>query len=168
MRVPLIPVLKVEKGPYLLALGVFLLAADQITKFVVRNSMTLGQSIPEDAPVRLTYIQNTGSAFGLFPNQTLILTIAAVVGILVIVYFFLKGGGTSVLLGLSLTLQLSGAIGNIIDRIAYGYVVDFIDLRVWPIFNVADSAITIGFLMLALVLILGKDKKGKAGDASPS
>ena len=62
---------------YLLVLWLLILAADQTTKAVVRANMTVGQSIPADTPVRLTYVQNTGSAFGLFTNQTLFLTIAA-------------------------------------------------------------------------------------------
>ena len=142
------------------------LGADQLTKYLVRSYMEVGQSIPGDGFIRLTYIRNTGSAFGLFPNQTLILTIAAVVGVGIIGYFLIKGAGTNSLLGLSLTFQLGGAIGNVIDRVAFGYVIDFVDLRIWPIFNVADSSITIGFLLLAWVLLTGKDKKGRARDVS--
>ncbi len=168
MRRPVFSVIKEGRNRYLAAVGLLILGADQLTKFLVKSNMVVGQSVPEDSPVRLHYIQNTGSAFGLFANQTIILTIAAALGILVIGFFFFRGSGATTLFGLSLILQLSGAIGNIIDRVAYGYVIDFIDFRIWPIFNVADSSITIGFLLLAVVLILGKDKKGRAGDASLS
>ncbi|MFQ5933912.1 MAG: signal peptidase II, partial [Dehalococcoidia bacterium] len=109
-----------------------------------------------------------GSAFGLFTNQTLILTIAAVIGVGFIAFFLIRGSGNSVLLSISLALQLGGAIGNIIDRVAYGHVIDFVDLRVWPIFNVADSSITIGVLLLAWVLLIGGDKKRGARDVSSS
>ena len=156
------------RGLFLTVLSSVVLGADQLTKYVVRTYMEVGESIPEDGIIRLTYIQNTGSAFGLFPNQTLILTIAAVIGVGIIGYFLIKGSDTSVLLSISLALQLGGAIGNIIDRVSYGHVIDFVDLRIWPIFNVADSSITIGFLLLAWVLLIGGDKKGRARDASQS
>ncbi len=152
----------------LTVLSLVVLGADQLTKYFVRTYMEVGESIPEDGIIRLTYIQNTGSAFGLFPNQTLILTIAAVIGVGIIGYFLIKGSDTGVLLSISLALQLGGAIGTIIDRVTYGHVVDFVDLRIWPIFNVADSSITIGFLLLAWVLLIGKDKKGRARDVSQS
>ncbi|MEE9248210.1 MAG: signal peptidase II, partial [Dehalococcoidia bacterium] len=143
---PVFSVIKDGRSRYLVAVGLLILGADQLTKFLVKSNMVVGQSVPEDSPVRLHYIQNTGSAFGLFANQTIILTIAAALGILVIGFFFFRGSGATTLFGLSLIMQLSGAIGNIIDRVAYGYVIDFIDFRIWPIFNVADSSITIGFL----------------------
>ena len=152
---------------YLLSFWAFILAFDQITKAVVRNTMYVGESIPADAPVRLTYVRNTGSAFGLFPNQTLVLTIAAAVGVIVIAYVLLRQGKASNLLAISLTMQLAGAIGNLIDRISYGYVVDFVDFRFWPVFNVADSSITIGFLLLAVALLFSRDSKDKAADGSP-
>ena len=145
-----------------------ILGVDQLTKFIVRTYMEVGESIPEDGIIRLTYIQNTGSAFGLFSNQTLFLTIAAAIGIGFIGYFFIKGAGFSRVLSLSLALPMGGALGNIIDRVTFGHVIDFIDLRVWPIFNVADSSITIGFLLLGWVLLTGKDKKGRTEDASKS
>ena len=64
-------------------------------------------------------------------------------------------------------MQLAGAIGNLIDRIAYGYVVDFVDFRFWPVFNVADSSITIGFIILAVALLFGRDSREKVSDGSP-
>ena len=85
----------------------------------------------------------------------------------VIAFVFFRSGGTSNLLAISLTMQLGGAIGNLIDRIAYGYVVDFVDFRFWPVFNVADSSITIGFVALAVALLFGKDSKDKASDGAP-
>ncbi len=156
-----------RRNLYLLAFWMLILGADQATKALVRTRMSVGESIPEDSPVRLTYVQNTGSAFGLFANQTLALTIAAAVGVVVIAIIFFRGGGASNLLAVSLIMQLAGAIGNLIDRIAYGYVVDFVDFRVWPVFNVADSSITIGFITLAVALLFGKDSRDKASDGTP-
>ena len=150
----------------LLALWLSILAMDQATKALVKNLMMVGESIPANGPVRLTYIQNTGSAFGLFTNQTFALTIAAAVGVVIIAIVFFKSGGASKLLAISLTMQMAGAIGNLIDRVAYGYVVDFVDFRVWPVFNVADSSITIGFVLLAIALLFSKDSKDKASDGA--
>ena len=159
-------IFKEARTLYFGVLIVLILGIDQLTKTLVRNTMYVGESIFPGSPVRLTYIQNTGSAFGLFQDQTLILTIVAGLGILFICCFFFRGSATSTLIMLSLSMQLSGAIGNLIDRIAYGYVVDFVDFRVWPIFNVADSSITLGFLLLAFILLLGKDTKRIKNEAS--
>ena len=144
-----------------LSLALVILGADQLTKFLVRNHMAVGESIPESWFIRITYIQNTGGAFGLFANQTIFLTIAAIIGICVIGYFFIRGSRFRFVLRLSLALQMGGALGNVIDRLTFGYVIDFIDIRVWPIFNVADSSITIGFFLLVWTLIMGSDRKGK-------
>ena len=152
----------------LVFLSLSILGADQLTKYFVRTYMHVGQSIPEDAPIQLTYIQNRGSAFGLFPNQTFALTIVAVLGVGFIAYFLLRGDKSSFLLSISLSLQLGGAIGNIVDRIAYGYVIDFINFNIWPIFNVADTSISLGFLLLAWVMLTHRDKKQKPKDASAS
>ncbi len=152
----------------LLFLSLSVLGLDQLTKYLVRTYMYVGQSIPEDAPVQLTYIRNSGSAFGLFTGQTFVLTIVAFLGVGIIGYFLLRGGRSSLPLSIGLSLQLGGAIGNIIDRIAYGYVIDFIDVNVWPIFNVADSSITLGFILLAWTLLFHKDRKVKPKDASAS
>lgn len=167
MKARLAGIYSQRRYQYLLVLWLLILAADQATKAIVRANMTVGQSIPADTPVRLTYVQNTGSAFGLFTNQTLFLTIAAAVGVVIIAFIFFRSGGTSKLLATSLAMQLAGAIGNLIDRIAYGYVVDFVDFRFWPVFNVADSSITIGFIILAVALLFGRDSREKVSDGSP-
>ena len=167
MKARLAEIFRERRNLYLLALWLSILGADQTTKALVKNLMSVGESIPVNSPVRLTYVQNTGSAFGLFTNQTFALTIAAAVGIVVIAFVFFRSGRASNLLAISLTMQMGGAIGNLIDRIAYGYVVDFVDFRFWPVFNVADSSITIGFVILAVALLFGKDSKDKASDVAP-
>ncbi len=131
---------------------------DQLTKFLVRSYMTVGESVPDGSPIRLTYIKNTGGAFGLFPNQTLFLVIVGALGVAIILYFYRKQSLSSPLLRLSLALQLGGAFGNLLDRIRLGHVTDFVDLRVWPIFNLADTSIVIGVFMLIFYLTLRKDK----------
>ena len=167
MDMPITSARRWVKEAFFVAMILLVIGVDQLTKYLVRSYMEVGESIPEEGFVRLTYIQNTGSAFGLFPNQTLVLTIVAAVGVALIFYFLFRGSA-SALLSLSLILQLGGAIGNLIDRLAHGFVIDFVDLGRWPIFNVADSSITIGFILLAFVLLTGTDKKGRARDVSRS
>ena len=103
--------------------------------------------------VRLSYVENRGSAFGLFQNQTLFFV---VIGILVIAGIlvgqrFVPAHRTA--LAICLGLQLGGATGNLLDRVRNGYVFDFIDLTWWPVFNVADSAIVVGVFILAYHLL---------------
>lgn len=129
------------------------LAADQLTKALVRAYLPPGASFPADWPVRLTHVTNTGAAFGLFTNQSLVLTFVAFFAIGLIVYYYRKMPDGAWPLRVALGLQLGGAAGNLIDRLRQGYVTDFIDLRFWPVFNIADSAITVGAVLLAASLL---------------
>lgn len=128
------------------------LIADQLTKQLVVLTMIPGQSMPHSGLFRFTHLINTGSAFGFFPNQTLFLIIASFVGIGVLLVFYRTHPVNSTLLQISLGLQLGGATGNLVDRVRLGYVVDFIDVGAWPVFNLADSAIVVGLLGLLWAL----------------
>ena len=137
-----------------LFIAAFVVVIDQISKLWIRSHLLLGESLPEEGILRLTYVQNTGSAFGLFPDQSLTLTIVAIAGLVIILLFYHYLSGSGSLSTLAMGLIFGGAIGNLIDRIRFGYVVDFIDVRLWneyhwPSFNVADSAITVGTIALA-------------------
>lgn len=157
------------KWPWILVAGVVLF--DQLTKQIVKASFTLNESRPVLGDFfRLTYIHNTGGAFGVQLGTPLfyLVSSAMIIGILVLYFFTSRAAiGWS---GVSLSLVLGGAIGNLIDRIAYGKVIDFLDfeffdiairpckllfwqfpgyqLERWPIFNIADSAVTCGILLL--------------------
>lgn len=131
---------------------VITLVSDQITKSLIVHNMHIGESIPSSGLIRLTYVTNSGSAFGLFPNQTLFLIIGSFLGIGVLLVFYRINHVKSLLLNLSVGLQMGGAAGNLIDRIRLGYVVDFIDVGLWPVFNIADSAIVVGLLGLLWAL----------------
>jgi signal peptidase II len=131
------------------------IALDQWTKHLARTYL-LGPdgSGPRSIPlvgdyVRLTYVENRGAAFGLLQDQTTFFILVGIVVIVVIVasYRQIKEPGWT--LNLALGLQMGGALGNLVDRIRYGYVVDFFDLTVWPVFNIADSAICVGVALLA-------------------
>ena len=144
----------------------FIILFDQVTKFIVRQRMYLGQSWPDDWPIRFTRVNNSGSAFGLFDDQTIFLIIASIIAIGVMVFFYRQASGAgSGLLRFSLGLQLGGAVSNLADRIRDGHVTDFIELPRWPVFNVADSAITIGIVMLVVVVLFFDRSRHKAKPA---
>ncbi len=130
------------------------LAADQLSKYIVRANMRLGESWPSEGIFRFTHGTNSGSAFGLFPNQTVLLAVASVLAIGFLVYFYRAHAMPRALLRFAIGLQLGGALGNLIDRLRAGAVVDFIDVGAWPIFNLADSSIVVGMALLVGILFL--------------
>ena len=150
----------------LLQLAAIILATDQLTKFVTRQTLELHQSWPALGFFRFTHIHNTGSAFGLFQDQNLPLIFVSLAGILALAYIYHSQARPALLLRVSIALMLGGAVGNLIDRIHQGHVTDFADIGPWPVFNVADSAIVIGLLLLAWLLATRREQsEAPAGDA---
>ena len=133
---------------YFLILPLFIISLDQISKYIVIQNLKLGESVPNSGIFRFTHAQNTGTAFSLFQNQTDILTIVSFVAIVLIIFIYLSIEKPSNYIYLSYGLLFGGAFGNLIDRIRLGYVTDFFDVGLWPIFNIADSAITIGIILM--------------------
>ena len=128
-------------------IGLLVLFFDQLTKFWVQNSMLPRDSIPLIPGVfHLTYVQNTGAAFGFLRGKTLFFIVVAVLVLGFIIFLAPRLSREKPLLGLVFGLLLGGALGNLIDRIRFGYVIDFLDFRVWPVFNIADMAIVVGFV----------------------
>ncbi len=129
--------------------------ADQWTKWLLRSSYVPGESHPALGPfLSITYVQNTGAAFGVLKGQH---GLFVVLSIGVIGWMAWELMTRSSLHAASLwgcALVLGGALGNLIDRLRFGYVVDFIDVRVWPVFNIGDSTITIGVSLLVLHTLL--------------
>ena len=136
----------------------FVIVLDQLSKYMVYMTISIGQSIPQQGIFRLTHVTNSGSAFGLFTGHTTLLTFGSVVGIIVLILFHKSHNIRTKFVYLCLGLQIGGAIGNLLDRLLLGYVVDFIDVGMWPVFNVADSSIVVGLLGLGWSLIFYKDK----------
>lgn len=150
------------KEPLLLGMSLLVLGIDQLSKRLVSRHLSLGEPWNPIACLRdlvsLTYVTNTGAAFGLLPDHGLFfIAIAAIVVIAILVYH--RHLPDKALVKASLGLQLGGALGNLTDRLRYGYVIDFIDFKVWPVFNLADSAIVIGVAVLAYYLL--RDRGGK-------
>lgn len=135
---------------------------DQITKALVVANIPAWESwMPLDA-IRpyftITHVQNTGAAFGLFQGGGDLFAVIALVVAALIVYFYFQLPGSIWPVRLALGLQLGGALGNWIDRVRLGYVVDFFDFKFWPVFNIADSAIVVGTLSL-VVLMWWEDRR---------
>ena len=127
------------------------LVVDQLTKHAITAAFQPGQSLPLAAPVLyLTYVQNTGAAFGLFKGQQLLFVLLSLLVIAAITWELVTKPSRAAVVAWGCGLVLGGAVGNLIDRLRVGYVIDFLDLRVWPVFNAADSAITIGVALLIL------------------
>jgi len=142
----------VKKNPLRVRSVVFLLIAltvvilDQISKMIVQALMSKGQSIAVLKGVfHITYTTNTGAAFSILQGYSGLLVWISVMAIGAIIYFYDRLDKKEFIL---VAFVLGGIIGNLIDRISYGHVIDFIDFRIWPVFNIADSAVTVGVILL--------------------
>ena len=142
-----------KKNILIFSVSLIMIFLDQSAKFLIRKNFQLGQSVPIIKNIfYLTYITNTGSAFGLFKNFNLIFILFSIIVAAAIFYCIKKIRENEKTLQFAVGLLLGGTIGNLIDRIIYGKVTDFIDFRIWPVFNVADSAVTISVIILVIVL----------------
>ena len=146
-----------------------LLIVDQITKAIVFQKIAFlsSQSIIPGF-FNLTHIHNRGAIFGLFSQSEsqllhIVLMLATLVALALVVYYFFSTPPAEKLSKISLSLILAGALGNLVDRIFRGYVIDFLDLYVkkwhWPSFNVADSCVTIGAFLLVFVVFFKRRRK---------
>lgn len=157
------------RGLLFLGLAVLVVLLDQATKRIAEDRLerTGVRSVPVPMVgdfLRFTYVENRGAAFGLLQDQTafFVLVGVIVIGVIAASYRYLPRSGFR--LHLALGLQLGGAVGNLIDRVRQGYVVDFVDFGYhsnwWPVFNVADSAIVIGVALLALNALSSSSEDG--------
>ncbi len=136
-----------------------ILAVDQLTKFIVLKNFLSGESLPVIENIfHISLVFNRGFAFGIFSKKAASAWIwIYCFAIAVIVFLFCqKAHRQRKSSQIFLALVLGGAIGNLIDRMRFGHVVDFLDFRIWPVFNVADSAITIGTILLVLQILRRK------------
>ena len=139
------------------------LALDRWTKTLIQKHFDLNESISViDGFFNITYVRNTGVAFGIFdplslPAKSVLLSVFTAFAAVVVITYSVRSSLRNRLLQFALALVLGGALGNLYDRLAYGYVVDFLEFYVrtyhWPSFNIADSAISIGVILLALEIL---------------
>lgn len=146
-----------------LLLFLILLIIDQYSKFIVDSTLLVGETIPViDSFFNLTYVQNRGVAFGLFQGKIDIVTILAIVAIALILFYFFKNFKKIIFLErIGYSMIFAGAVGNMIDRIFRGYVIDMLDFRgIWSfIFNFADVWINIGVILIIVEHIFFSRKK---------
>jgi len=144
-----------------IAIAVIVVVVDQASKAWIRSQLTFGDRPTEVVGdlVRFVFSQNRGGIFGLFGDSAIVLAISSLVVIGLIVVYEWREGSHSWLLTIALGLLLGGAIGNLLDRLVYGYVTDFIDVGIgdsrFYTFNVADSAISVALLLLIVVALFG-------------
>ena len=144
-------------------LGIFIIAIlDQAAKFFVAGLLPTMKTIPVITDVfHLTYVENTGAGFGVFSGYTWILTLLTLVVIIGAVSYVVVKRPINRLFLTGFIFMLGGAVGNVIDRIRLGYVIDFFDFRLinFPVFNIADCFITVGAIIFAVYVIFYSDKK---------
>lgn len=144
--------------------GILVLTADQISKYIIRANMSPYESLPIIKGIfHITYVQNTGAAFSILKGKTQFFTIVSMGIIIAIVIFSMKVPAEKKMLRIVMALVLGGAAGNLIDRFRFGYVVDFFDFRIWPVFNIADSAIVVGVIILACLITFDPGLSGQFG-----
>jgi len=138
-------------------------ALDHLIKWVVEQHVAYQTQVPSSGPVTIDHVHNTGAAFGLFPQlQTVFLVVAVLVSGYIVLAGHRFGSGLSTQLPLGLVL--GGATANAVDRFRQGYVVDYIDLHRWPVFNLADMCIVVG-IVAALFFVVPR-AEGPRGDAA--
>ena len=142
-------------------------AADQLTKHVVASQLPLEDEVKVLGPFTIHHVQNSGIAFGLFASATAAVIVLTTIAVVWMVVFFARSGARHPLLPIAVGLLIGGSVSNLSDRVRLGHVTDFLDLRYWPAFNLADSFIVIGVAMLlgALVAADRAPRRRRVGDA---
>ncbi|EGQ3662708.1 lipoprotein signal peptidase [Staphylococcus pseudintermedius] len=158
------------KQQYYIGLSLFItliiLIGDQLTKFIISTQMTLGESfavVPKF--LYITSHRNNGAAWGILSGKMTFFYIITIIVLIALIVFYIKEAKNNMLMQIAISLLFSGALGNFIDRVSSGEVVDFIDTVIFgydfPIFNIADASLTIGVVLLIIVLLKDQNQKGK-------
>src|SRR5207245_4052567 len=132
--------------------------AEQVTKHSVTSTLALDDSVHVAGPLSLHHVENSGIAFGLFASATAIVTFVTAAAVVWMGVYFARSGSRHPVLPAALGLLIGGSLSNLVDRIRLHHVTDFIDLRWWPAFNLADSFIVVGVAIL-LAALIAADRK---------
>ena len=130
--------------------------ADQVTKHIVSSQLALDEELAVIGPFSIHHVQNSGIAFGLFSDATAAVIVLTTVAVGWMLVFFARAGARHPVLPVALGLLLGGSISNLADRIRLGHVTDFLDLRYWPAFNLADVCIVVGVVLLVGTMLAGE------------
>jgi signal peptidase II len=152
----------------LAAVALAALGADQLTKLVVSDHLGLDENIHVVGPLSIHHVQNSGIAFGLFSSATAAVIVLTAVAVGWMLIFFARSGARHPILPAALGLVTGGSVSNLIDRVRLGHVTDFLDFKYWPAFNLADSFIVIGVVILFVTLLFTdrKPRRRRVSDAS--
>ena len=150
---------------FLVAVAAAAACADQVTKHLVTSRLALDESVHVVGPLSIHHVQNSGIAFGLFASATAIVIVLTAAAVVWMLWFFARSGQRHPVLPVALGLVIGGSVSNLIDRVRLGYVTDFLDLRFWPAFNLADTFICVGVAILLLTLIAADRPRLRRFDA---
>ena len=140
----------------LVAIALAAVAADQLTKHIVASQLALDDGVHVLGPLWIRHVQNSGIAFGLFSQATAVVIVLTAIAVAWMLAFFARAGARHPILPVALGLLIGGSVSNLADRVRLGHVTDFIDLRWWPAFNLADTFIVVGVLVLLGALALSE------------
>ncbi len=145
----------------ILPISLLLIVIDQIVKILVINKMALQQSITIiNNFFNITYVRNTGAAWSILSGNVLLLIMISVLALVTIYYYLIKDKDLNKIDIVSYSMLIGGIIGNLIDRIVHGYVIDYLDFKIFnynfPIFNIADTLIVISIIIIGISLIVGE------------
>lgn len=137
------------------------LGADQLTKAIVTSRLGLNDEVHVVGSFSIHHVTNSGIAFGLFASATSIVILLTSLAVAWMLYFFARSGSRHPVLPVALGLVMGGSVSNLVDRVRLGHVTDFLDLRYWPAFNLADTFIVVGVVALLLALVVSDRNAAK-------
>jgi signal peptidase II len=140
------------------AIAAAAIGADQLTKHIVSSKLKIDEQVHVVGPFWIHHVQNSGIAFGLFSSATAVVIVLTGLAVGWMLWFFARGGARHPILPVALGLVIGGSLANLLDRVRIGHVTDFLDLRFWPAFNLADTFIVVGVAIL-LVALLAADRE---------
>jgi signal peptidase II len=138
----------------LITVAIAAVVADQVTKHIVSSTLALDDQVHVIGPLSIHHVQNSGIAFGLFSSATAAVIVVTGVAVVWMLWFFARSGGRHPVLPAALGLLTGGSLSNLADRVRLGHVTDFIDFSYWPAFNLADTFIVVGVLILLVALVV--------------
>jgi signal peptidase II len=145
----------------LATVGLAALGADQLTKAIVTSRLDLNDEVHVVGPFSIHHVTNSGIAFGLFASATSIVILLTGLAVAWMLYFFARSGSRHAVLPVALGLVIGGSVSNLVDRVRLGHVTDFLDLRYWPAFNLADTFIVVGVAALLLALVASDQRSSR-------
>lgn len=155
-----------RRAVFLIPIAAIVVILDQWTKTLVREALAVGEGIAPLAFLgdffHILHWKNTGAAFGFFQNANLILMILGILIVIVLTSYYFTMKDNNLLIRIGMSMAIGGALGNLVDRVTQGYVTDFLSFGKFPIFNVGDSAVTVGVGLMVLALLLESQGKKPA------